>query len=150
MTPAELLQRHPRLGLDANVFIYLLEGADRRAKLAGQVIDACESGHGQAVLASIGLAEVLAGPATRGEVALVERIADELRSLAGLRIVGLSADLAVDAAVLRGSGSVTLADAIHLATARAADATAFVTNDRRLSGGPHLAVVYLDDLELAA
>ncbi len=40
-----------------------------------------------------------------------------------------------------------LADAMHLASARAAGATAFVTNDRRIRGSSKLEVIYLDDLE---
>ena len=40
-----------------------------------------------------------------------------------------------------------LADAIHLASARAAGATAFVTNDRRIRGSAKLEVIYLDDLK---
>jgi predicted nucleic acid-binding protein len=44
----------------------------------------------------------------------------------------------------------SLADAVHLATARAAGATAFVTNDRRIRGSTKLAVVYLDDLDAAS
>jgi predicted nucleic acid-binding protein len=41
----------------------------------------------------------------------------------------------------------SLADAIHMASARAAGATAFVTNDRRVRGSAKLEVVYLDELE---
>jgi predicted nucleic acid-binding protein len=37
-------------------------------------------------------------------------------------------------------------DAVHLASARNAGATIFVTNDRRIRSIPRLAVVYLDDL----
>jgi predicted nucleic acid-binding protein len=66
--------------------------------------------------------------------------------IVGLRIEPLSAEIAVDAAIIRGSRRIVLADAIHLATARAAGATAFVTNDRRLRGSVKLEVVYLDDL----
>jgi predicted nucleic acid-binding protein len=68
--------------------------------------------------------------------------------IVGLRIEPLSAEIAVDAAIIRGSRRIVLADAIHLATARAAGATAFVTNDRRLRGSVKLEVVYLDDLEV--
>jgi predicted nucleic acid-binding protein len=72
-----------------------------------------------AVLASIGLAELVTGPAATGDGALLERYGDELRSMTGLRIEPLSADIALDAAIIRGSRSIGLADAIHLATARA-------------------------------
>jgi predicted nucleic acid-binding protein len=53
----------------------------------------------------------------------------------------------VDAAVIGGIRGLSLADAVHLACARAAGATAFVTNDRRIRGSRKLEVVYLDELE---
>jgi predicted nucleic acid-binding protein len=56
-------------------------------------------------------------------------------------------NLVVDAAVISGIRNMSLADAIHMASARAAGATAFVTNDRRVRGSAKLEVVYLDELE---
>ena len=41
-----------------------------------------------------------------------------------------------------------MADAIHVATARAGGATAPITNDRRIRSRPNLAAFYLDDLTL--
>ena len=52
------------------------------------------------------------------------------------------------AAWLRGQGQLDLADAIHVAGARVAGATAFITNDRRIKSRPNLDVFYLDELEL--
>lgn len=146
MTIAELCAGHRRIGLDTNVFVYLLEDVAPFAARSQALVDAVEARRVSAVLASIGLAEVLTGPARSGDGALLERYADELRSMAGLRIESLSADIAVDAAIIRGSRRIGLADAIHLATARAAGATAFITNDRRLRGSTRLEVIYLDDL----
>jgi predicted nucleic acid-binding protein len=116
--------------------------ADRAAAL----IDSIASGEGEGVLATIAIAEVCSWPAKSGNPSLLERIAAELTSLENVRVVPLTADLATDAAAMRGTGSISLADAIHLATARHAGATAFVTNDRRVKSTPHLEVVYLDQL----
>ncbi len=146
MTPAELTAQHRRIGLDANVLIYLFEDDADRGRLAGQLIDGLAQPGRHGVLATIGLAEVLAGPARRGELAELTRGVDEIRSLDGLTIEPLTVEIAVDAAVIRGARLISLDDAVHLATARAAGATTFVTNDRRLRGAPHLDVVYLDDL----
>lgn len=148
MTVAELCQRHRRIGLDTNVLVYVLEDVAPYAAIGQAIVNAIEARHVSAVLASIGLAELATGPAWAGDNALVERYVDELRSVAGLRIEPLSAEIAVDAAIIRGSRRIGLADAIHLATARASGATAFVTNDRSLRGSTKLEVVYLDDLEL--
>ena len=146
MTPGELVARHARIALDANVFIYLLEDDPARRDVVGELLDALAGSGRRACFASIGLAEVLAGPVRRGDPATVERIADEIRALECVTVEPLTAEVAVDAAVIRGRRSITLDDAIHLATARAAGSTAFVTNDRRLRSAPNLAVVYLDRL----
>lgn len=146
MTIAELCAGHRRIGVDTNVLVYLLEDAAPFAAASQALMDAVEARQVSAVLASIGLAELVTGPARLGDGALVERYADELRSMTGLRIEPLSADIAVGAAIIRGSRGTGLPDAIHLATARAAGATAFVTNDRSLRGSTKLEVIYLDDL----
>lgn len=146
MTISELCARHRRIAIDANVLIYLLEDSPTLADLSQLVLDAAEAGRTSAVLASVGLAEICAGPARRGDLALVERYAEALTSMPGLRIQALTAEVAVDAAVIRGIRGISLADALHLASARAAGATAFVTNDRRLRGSPRLEVIYLDEL----
>jgi predicted nucleic acid-binding protein len=148
VTIGELCTVHRRIGLDTNILVYLLEDVAPLAASSQAIMDAVEARRVSAVLASIGLAELVTGPARSGDGALVEWYADELRSMAGLRIEPLSADIAVDAAIIRGSRRIGLADAIHLATARAAGATAFITNDRSLRGSTKLEVVYVDDLEV--
>jgi predicted nucleic acid-binding protein len=61
--------------------------------------------------------------------------------------VPLTADIAIDAGILRGLHGLSLPDAIHLATARQAGASAFITNDQRLRGLPKLDVIQLSDLD---
>jgi len=148
VTVEELCRRHRRIGLDTNLLVYVLEDAARYGAVGRAILNAIEARETSAVLASIGLAELVTGPARSGDGALVERYMDELRSIGGLKIEPLSAEIAVDAAVIRGSREIGLADAIHLATARAAGATAFVTNDRSMRSSTKLEVVYLDDLEV--
>ena len=149
VTVAELCQRHRRIGLDTNVLVYVLEDVTPYAAIGQAIVNAIEARHVSAVLASIGLAELATGPVQSGDAALVERYVDEFRSVSGLVIAPLSAEIAVDAAIMRDSRRIGLADAIHLAIARASGATAFVTNDRQIRGSPRLEIIYLDDLELA-
>lgn len=149
MTLSELCARHRRIALDANVLIYLLEDAGPLADVSQGLVDAVEAGRVAAVCTAIGLAEVCVGPARYGDMALAERYAGALRSMPGLQIQLLTAEIAVDAAIIQGVRGIGLADALHLASARAARATAFVTNDRRLRGSAHLEVVYLDELAVA-
>ena len=142
----QIFAEHKRIGIDSNVLIYLLDGTGRLADVAGELIDGIAEGLAEGVLTTLALAEICSGPAQAGEPDLVERYADELRSLENVRLVSLTAEMAVDAAALRGRSGISLADAVHLASAVNAGATAFVTNDRRLKSTPQLAVIYLSQL----
>jgi predicted nucleic acid-binding protein len=145
MTLDELVARHRRIGIDSNVFIYLFDGTGPLADTAAFLLDAVEAGRVEAVLATIGLTEVLTRPAALGDGAIFERYADELRSLPHLRLVPLDDEIAVDAAWGR-SGGRDLGDAVHIATARRAAATGFVTNDRRVRARVGVEIVLLDEL----
>jgi len=138
---------HRRVAIDANVLIYLLEADELRGGRARAVIDAVEQGRLSGVLATVGGLEVLTGPAKARDQAGFERTAEEVRSLP-LQAVSLSTAIAEDAAWLRGSDGLSMADAIHVATARAAGATALITNDHRIGAQAGLEVFYLDDLTL--
>lgn len=146
LTTAELVRRHQKVGLDSNLLIYLIDNIPPWADRVAELVTAIEGGHIAAVMSALGLTEVLSGPSRDHDLGRLERIHDEIQAIAGLTIVPLGAEVAVDAAVIWGMRGMPLADAIHLATARAAGATAFVTNDRRLRGSAKLEVVYLDDL----
>ena len=146
LTASELCHRHSRIGLDSNVLIYLIENVEPWDRVAAELVDASEAGTITVTLSALGLAEVLTGPARAGDLAQLERYDAEIRAVPGLSVVPLGPEVAGDAAVIRGVRGISLADAVHLASARAAGATAFVTNDRRLRGSAKLEVVYLDDL----
>jgi predicted nucleic acid-binding protein len=145
MTPQQLFDRHRVVALDSNVLIYLLEGNGPLADAAEALIDGIEDGRAAGVLASIALTEILARPAALGDGPLFERYADELRAVPNLRIVALDAETAIDAAWGR-SGDRQMADAVHLATARRAGATCFITNDARIRGRVGVEVVRLSDI----
>lgn len=145
MTPAQLFHRHRVIGLDSNVLIYLFKGTGPLADAAEALLDGIEDGAAVGVLASVGLTEVLTRPASIGDGILFERYVDELRSVPNLRIVALDAETAIDAAWGR-SGGRDLGDAIHIATARRAGATCFVTNDERVRGRAGVEIVRLADV----
>jgi predicted nucleic acid-binding protein len=142
------LADHRRVGIDSNVLIYVLEGSGPLAKAAAALLDRIASGEVEGVLATLAIAEVATGPARAGDLQMVRRYANELSSLEGVQVVPLDIEVAVEAALIRGSGSLTLTDAIHLASARMAGASAFVTNDRRITSLPGLEVAYLNELIL--
>jgi predicted nucleic acid-binding protein len=141
-----LFDEHKLVGIDSNVLIYLLEGTGRSADAAAALLDGIAAARSAGVMATLALTEVCSGPAAAGEPDLLERYSDELQSLENVRLIPLTAEIAVDAASLRGRGSLNISDAIHLASAAFAGATAFVTNDRRIRPLPHLEVLYLSRL----
>jgi predicted nucleic acid-binding protein len=141
----DLLTRHALVAIDSNVLIYLIAGDPARAEAAAAIVDAVATGQTAGVLSSAGLSEVLVGPARHNDDAAFERIAATIRDL-GFRIIPLDASGAEDAAWIRGRTGMSLPDAIHIACARAAGATVFVTNDRGIASGHGLEVRYLDDL----
>jgi len=146
LTIEELCRAHQRIGLDSSVLIYLIESVEPWHRVAGELINAIEAGSAGGSLSALALAEILSGPARAGDLAQVERSDAEIRGMPGLSVASVGPELAGDAAVIRGIRGLSLADAVHLASARAAGATVFVTNDRRLRGSSKLEVVYLDDL----
>ncbi len=141
----DLVARHRRIAIDSNVLIYLLDGDPERAETAAALVDAVATAQVDGVLASVGLTETLVGPARANDGAAFERAAATIRDL-GFRIMPLTADIAEEAAWVRGRTGLSLPDAIHVANAREAGATAFVTNDRgiKVSGG--LEIVTFADL----
>lgn len=139
------LAGHRSIALDANILIYLFGIADERSAIAAAIIDAIEAGDVAGVISAVGVAEVLAGPARSGDAPAFETAAAAIREMR-LRVVTFDHAIAEDAAWIRGSTGYDLADAAHLATARASGATAFITNDRRIRSIPRLEVLYLGDL----
>jgi len=146
MTVDELCRRHRRIAFDANVFIYLFEGSGTLSEVAASVLDAISDGRATGLTATIALSEVIVGPVRAGEETMAERYLDAIRSVEHLDVVPATVEIAADAGFIRGRKGLTLADAVHVATARAAGASVLVTNDRRIRPMPKLAVVQLADL----
>lgn len=146
MTLDDLVARHRRVALDANAFIYLFEAPGPLARATASILDAAELGRLTVVVSTLVLAEIAVRPVRAGDETLVERYADEIRELRGVQVVPLTADIAVDVGIIRGRHGVRLPDAIHLATALHAGASAIVTNDLRMPVLPRLSVVRLADL----
>jgi predicted nucleic acid-binding protein len=138
---------HKRIAIDSNVLIYLLESPGPLAEAAAEIVDGIENGSMSGVMSSIATVEILTGPARAGDGPGFESAAEMLRDLP-VRVVPLDEAIAEDAAWVRGTTSVGLEDAVHLASARSAGATAFVTNDRLVRSIPRLEVVYLDEIGL--
>jgi predicted nucleic acid-binding protein len=146
MTIDELVARHRRIAVDANAFIYLFETPGPLARATGAILDAAELGKVTVVVSTMVLAEIAVGPAAVRDETLIERYADAVRGARGVQVVPLTAEIAIDVGIIRGRHRVQIPDAVHLATARHAGATAIVTNDERMPALSHIEVVRLADL----
>jgi predicted nucleic acid-binding protein len=146
VTIDELVARHRRVALDASAFIYLFEVPGPLARATAAILDAADLGRLTVVIATLVLAEIAVRPVRAGDETLVERYADGVRELRGVQVVPLTTDLSIDVGIIRGRHRVRLPDAVHLATARHAGASAIVTNDLRMPAIAHLSVIRLADL----
>jgi predicted nucleic acid-binding protein len=124
------LPENPLLLVDAAPVIYRLERHPSLAQRFAPVFDLLNTGRARFAVTTIAIAEVLAGPFKRGDEALAQRYRTVLESW---RVVELNADLAEDAARLRGPFKLKLPDAIQVASALAINADALVTHDRDFS-----------------
>jgi predicted nucleic acid-binding protein len=123
------LQPHRLIALDTMVFIYQLMDHPRYAPLSSAVLEQVESGALQAVASTLTVAELLTRAAQRGDAQALRDYEALLTRFPHLSLAPLDVGVACQAARLRGASNVSLADAIHVATALEAGAGAIVTND---------------------
>jgi predicted nucleic acid-binding protein len=128
----EGLGEHPVLVVDTAPIIYWLEGHPRLADRFLPVFDAAESGAATIVISTVTLAEVLAGPLRVPDELLTARYREALTRSPGWQVMPLDVDIAVEAARIRAAYRLRLPDAIQVATAIRASATALVTHDQAL------------------
>jgi predicted nucleic acid-binding protein len=116
--------------MDSAPIIYFLEGHPKFSPIFKPFFVAHDSGRVQFAVTTISLAEVLTGPLKAGDEALAERYRAILETW---QVVDLNADIAANAARLRASLHLKLADAVQAASAISINADALVTHDRDFS-----------------
>lgn len=147
MVAPRALAGHGRVGLDTSLFIYTYEQTSPFTAAAMAVLRAVEQGHISGVISTLVLAELLVLPYRLRRHDLVSVYLRQLRSFPHLTVVAPDVEICQAGARLRAATpSLMLVDAIHLATALCASATAFVTNDARIHSVEELAVLQLRTL----
>ena len=144
MGPLNLPARGP-VYLDANGFIYSVEGVDPYRTLLEPMWRQARAGEFDVATSDITVLESLVKPLREGDE-VVEML---LRSMFDAREVSLipaTRELWEDAARIRADTGLKTPDALHAATALAIGCTAFVTNDTGFRRVEDLPVVVLDDL----
>ena len=140
MAPSRAL---PLLGVDSMVFVYHLEGNRDFGPAAGALLEAAELGRCRLAASALALLEILVVPQRMGRTDLCRRYRDLLESFPNLDFHELDLDIAEKAAELRARYDPRMPDAIHLATALAAAAESFASEDRRLRKVKELKVIPL-------
>lgn len=138
--------RGGRVYLDANIFIYALEGYPEFVGALTEFFESIDEGNLRAVTSELTLAEVLVRPFMDGNVERQTAYRQALQSSDALEVVPVSRDVLVEAARLRSVANLRLPDAIHGATAILTGCETFLTNDRRLRALPGLEVVVLSEV----
>ena len=132
------------VGLDANVFIYTLEGHPVFGQAASQLLRAVANGSVKTTASELVYLEVLSGKNI--ETADQELHAQTFLAGIGMAYHPIDRQLLIKAAGLRRKHGLRSPDAIHLASAVATGATYFVTNDHGLlkKSVPGLRIVSLE------
>ena len=134
-----------RVYLDANVFIYAVEGHERFSGSLGRLFQDIAQRAVEAVTSELTLAEVLVRPFREARPELVRHYRSVVQTHAGLTVTPVTRLVLLEAARLRASTSLKLPDAIHMATAMHSSCEAFLTNDARLKSVANLTVIQLID-----
>ncbi len=123
--------------LDANIFIYTLEGIEPWATVLQDVFSGLITEELSAVSSSLTLAECLVLPFKQNKNSLVKVYREALLSNNYLTIAAINVQTLISAANIRAQSGLKLPDAIHAATALTSHCTAMLTNDsgfNRVSG----------------
>lgn len=132
--------------LDANIFIYAVEGFQKYSALCDSIFRSIEEMKIHAVTSEITLAEVLVQPLKTANARAIAEYEDIIQDRFDLRIAPVTRDILRSAAAMRASHGLKLPDAIHVATAHSARSEFIFTADLSLKAPHPIKVVTLDEL----
>lgn len=141
------LASHASVGLDTSIWVYHLEAHPRFLPLTTRLLSQIESGQRTGVISVAVLLELTVRPFQMQRPEVAQQYEALLAHFPNLDIVDIDRDITRQAAQLRGAFGVGAMDALQLATALKAGATAFATNDLALSRlSSMIDVIVLDDV----
>ncbi len=115
------------------VFIYHFEDHPEFSLITEKLFDAVEKGKYRAVTSFVSLIEILVKPKREGAAKAVADYRDLLLTFPNLEFVPIDLHVADIASSLRAKYAIRTPDAIQLATAITSGASAFITNDDKLT-----------------
>ena len=141
-----LLQRHRRVALDANVFIYQLEANALYLPLTDVVFTWLEGPNAEAVTSTITMTELLVHPYRENDELWVNEYYGLFARYPNLSWIAPDLEIAGLAAELRARHRLRTPDALLAATAATAGVTALITNDAVFERVETFATLVLDRL----
>ena len=139
----------PRVYLDTNIVIYIVEGYERYAPTLKALLAALDAGEIAAVTSELTLAEALVKPLRDQNATSSAAYRKFLRPRAPLQTLPVSRQILEAAAGIRATNSISLADAIHLASCVSAACDSFLTNDESLRAAALVNLKLLADVSSA-
>lgn len=121
-----------RLYFDTNIFIYVVELPKPLSKRQADLFEHIDRGAITPITSELSLAECLIAPLASGDARLAANYEGLLGGDAPVVLVPIERDILIMAAHICAMDRLKLPDAIHIATARTAGATIFLTADRRI------------------
>lgn len=135
------------VAFDTSILIYYLEGSERYTPLIDEFFERLFDRQFRALASMLVIAELLVGQYKKHELSFGVALRERLSQFDQLKIIAVDWPTAEQAARLRArQSSLSLPDALHLATALQEEADLFLTNDRRLKVVKALRVVTLREL----
>lgn len=142
----EQLADHSVVGLDTSVFIYHFEAHPRYLPLTQVLLTGVQEGQWTAITSTITVMELTIRPWQMGRSSVAREYEALLIHFPNLTLMDVNRDVARRAAQLRALYNVRPSDALQIATALLRGATAFVTNDRKLTRlSQEIDIIVLDD-----
>ncbi|WP_394754590.1 type II toxin-antitoxin system VapC family toxin [Crenothrix sp.] len=131
--------------LDANIFIYTLEGVEPWVHLLTDVFTGLTANEFSAVTSSLSLSECLVLPFKQNKSDLVAIFHEALLPSHYLTTAPIDDRVLISAANIRAQTNLKLPDAIHAATALTQQCTAMLTNDPGFKRVPGIELFLLSD-----
>lgn len=120
-----------RTYLDTNIIIYAVEKPSPLSVGQLALFEAIDDGSITAVTSELTLAECLVYPLTANDTRLASAY-EQFLTGTEIELIPIDRPILIAAAHMRALTRIKMPDAIHIATAQAAEATVFLTADRRL------------------
>lgn len=146
MTIDQALDGVAYLFLDTAPVIYFVEQNPHFLKLTEHIFTRIDSGQITAVTSPITLSECLVIPYRSGNENLQTDFFDLIVHGQNTQFTRIDQDIAQQAAELRATYNLALADALQIATALNQNCQAFLTNDKQLNRVKEIRVIVLGEL----